>query len=109
MDKEKFKRLFPHLADEMETGVSRVRQRQIEGEPEEAKVEERKWAGYDPTVVDFIRRCDTEEEAEEIINYMEKRGEVAPEAAEGLRKQLSEEGLRSFGKKKEPGFYDRDR
>ena len=109
MDKDKFKRLFPHLADEMETGVSRVRKRQIEGEPEEAKVEERKWAGYDPTVVDFIRRCDTEEEAEEIINYMEKRGEVAPEAAEGLRRQLREEGLRSFGKKKEPGFYDRDR
>jgi hypothetical protein len=109
MDKEKFKRLFPHLADEMETGVSRIRQRQIESEPEEAKVGERKWAGYDPTVVDFIRRCDTEGEAEEIINYMEKRGEVAPKAAKGIRRQLREEGLRSFGKKKEPGFYDRDR
>jgi hypothetical protein len=109
MDKEKFKRLFPHLANEIETGVSRVRQRQIEGELEEAKVWERKWTDYDPTVEDFIRRCDTEEEAKEIINYMEKRGEVIPETAEGLRRQLSEEGLRSFGKKKDPGFYDRDR
>jgi hypothetical protein len=109
MDKEKFKRLFPHLADEMEKGVSRIRQRQIDDEPEEAKDTDRKWAGYDPTVVDFIRRCDTKEEAEEIIEYMEGRSDVAPETAEGLRRQLREEGLRSFGKKKEHGFYDRDR
>jgi hypothetical protein len=107
MEKEKFRKLFPHLADEMETEVSRVRQRQIEGEPEQAKGTGRKWTGYNPTVVDFIRRCDAEEEAEEIIAYMERRGEVPPETAEGLRRQLRDEGLRSFGEKKEYGFYDR--
>ena len=109
MEKERFKKLFPHLADEMEKGVSRVQQRQIEGKSEKKGGGERKWAGYDPTVVDFIQRCDTEDEVKKIIDFMEKKGEIDFETAEGLRRQLSKEGLRSFGKKKDNGFYHKNR
>jgi hypothetical protein len=110
MAEEWFKRLFPHLAKEMESGRSRVTMADVEG-VQEQKVgcNERKWAGYIPDAVDFIRRCETGEQAEEIIDYLENRGEIPPERAAELRRQLEDEGLESFGRRKEEGFYHRDR
>ena len=61
--------------------------------------------GYTPDIIDFIRRCDREEQAEEIINYLEKRGEISYKYAEKLRRQLEEKGVRSFGSKKEHYYY----
>jgi hypothetical protein len=58
-----------------------------------------------PDVIDFIRRCDDEQQAKEIINYMEKREEINREYAQKLRKQLNEKGVRSFGSKKENDYY----
>jgi hypothetical protein len=60
---------------------------------------------YEPTVIDFVRRCETEKEAEDIINYLEKRGELTKEYAMQLRRQLKKEGVRSFGPKKEENYY----
>jgi hypothetical protein len=60
---------------------------------------------FNPTVIDFIRRCDTEAEASEIIDYLDKRRELSSENAEELKRQLREEGLRSFGSKKEENYY----
>ena len=60
---------------------------------------------YNPTVVDFIRRCDTQQQAEEIICYLLKRGEITAEEATELRTQINKEGLRSLGPKKEEGYY----
>ncbi|MEM2127196.1 MAG: DUF2095 family protein [Candidatus Bathyarchaeia archaeon] len=97
MEKELFRRLFPHLAEEIEREASKI---VISGFREEGR-----WAGYEPNIVDFIRRCDTEAQAEEIINYMERRMEITHERAEELRAQLRDKGLRSFGEKKEPGYY----
>ncbi|MBS7637515.1 DUF2095 family protein [Candidatus Bathyarchaeota archaeon] len=97
MEKEFFRRLFPHLAEEIDKGASKM---VISGLRKEGR-----WAGYDPDVVDFIRRCDTEAQAEEIIDYMERRMEITHERAEELRAQLRDKGLRSFGEKKEPGYY----
>jgi hypothetical protein len=110
IDWERFKRLFPHLAKEMEKGVVRVSIDAYRVDPDEGERLARgdRWAGYDPGVMDFLRRCDTVEEAEEIINYLEGRGEITCERAEELRRQLRERGLRSFGEKKEPGYYLRD-
>jgi hypothetical protein len=64
-----------------------------------------KFRHYNPTVIDFIRRCDTEEQAEAIIAYLEKRCELTNEYAEKLRAQLKKEGVRSFGPKKEENYY----
>jgi hypothetical protein len=108
MEKKKFKELFPHLADEIESGGSTV---DLEGETagkKRAFNENRKWAGYDPDIIDFIRRCETNEQAAEIIDYMENEGKTSPEMADKLRKQLEEEGVRSFGKHKEAGYYNRN-
>jgi len=99
IDKETFKKLFPHLAKELEEGngtyrfeVERVKSRDL-------------WRGYEPNVIDFIRRANTVEEAMEVIDFLEKRGEISKEYAEKLRKQLLEKGLASFGPHKEPGYY----
>lgn len=109
MAEEWFKRLFPHLAKEMESGRSRVSMADVEGAPEhEVEGTERKYAGYMPGVVDFIRRCETREQADEIIGYLEKRGEVSSGRAAELRRQLEDEGLESFGSRKEEDFYHRN-
>jgi hypothetical protein len=72
---------------------------------EQEASKEYRYAGYDPGAIDFIRRCDTKEEALEIIDFLEKKGDITPDRAKELRKQLQKEGLRSFGEKKDKGFY----
>lgn len=110
MERDRFKKLFPHLAREMEGGRSRVDMNDdLEAGGPKANDEGQKWAGYDPDVVDFIRRCETVEQVEEVVDYMESHGEITAERAAEIRKQIVEEGLRSFGPKKEMGFYNRDR
>jgi hypothetical protein len=105
-DKKSFKKMFPNLSEELEGGDNRVPIDAVRTDPEAAeKAMPDKFRNYDPTVVDFIRRCDTEEQAEEIIAYLEKKNEVTKEHAAKLRKQLKRKGVRSFGSKKEEGYY----
>ena len=110
MEKKDFKRLFPHIADEIESGASKVDLNKAK-EPlpsiEPSYKEDRKYAGYQPGAVDFIRRCRKPQEAEEIITYLEKKGDITIEDAKALRRKLNEEGLRSFGPWKKPGDYER--
>ncbi len=63
------------------------------------------FSGFIPTAIDYIRRCDTKEQALEIIDYLQKRGELTPTDFNKLKKQLTSKGLRSFGSKKDAGFY----
>ncbi len=106
---ELFKKLFPHLTKEMEEGTSKVEVDEFKDEKErEQRGTSRMWAGYDPDIVDFIRRCENAEQAEEIIEYIEKRGEITNEQAAELSRQLQEKGLESFGSRKEEGFYHKD-
>jgi hypothetical protein len=105
-DKKSFKKMFPNLSKELELGDSKVALDSVRTEVDEAeKAMPEKFHSYNPTVVDFIRRCDTEVQAEAIIAYLEKRGELTKEYAEKLRKQLKRKGVRSFGSKKEEGYY----
>ena len=107
LNRKSFKRMFPNLAREVGSGDDRVSIDSVKmrsGGSENIAVR-RKFSGYVPNVVDFLRRCDTVEQAQEIIVYMEKRGEIDKQYARKLRKQLTEEGVRSFGTKKEPDYY----
>lgn len=105
-DKKSFKKMFPNLSEELEGGNSKVTIDSVRTDPDTAeKSVPDKLRNYDPTVIDFIRRCDTEAQAEEIIAYLEKKGEVTKEYAAKLRKQLKKEGVRSFGPKKEDNYY----
>ncbi|RLF91579.1 DUF2095 domain-containing protein [Thermococci archaeon] len=107
---KEFKEKFPALAKELEgsegVGISGIRldEYQVLLEEEEDKID---FSGYNPTIIDFLRRCETDEEALEIINWMEKQGEITPEMAKQLRVTLVHKGVRAFGPKKEWGWYER--
>jgi hypothetical protein len=102
---ELFRRLFPNLTDELNESKSSTHMDRFRLIDHENGGNSREWAGYSPGVVDFIRRCDTEGEAEEIINYMEEKGEITAEEADKLRKRLRRGGLSSFGGRKKADFY----
>ncbi len=102
MEKKDFKKRFPKLAEEIYSGAGKA---DIKFQVEKPKAK-RKFASHDPDAIDFIRRCSTEDQAYEIIEYLEKRGEVTKETADELCKQLREKGLSSFGRKKNAGHYD---
>jgi hypothetical protein len=105
-DKKSFKKMFPNLSEELEGGEGKVPIDAVRTDADAAeKAVPDKFRNYDPTVVDFIRRCDTEEQAEAIIAFLEKRGELTEEHAAKLREQLKREGVRSFGSKKEEHYY----
>ena len=104
-----FKKMFPHLAEEMNEGKSKVnidtvRSDSVTGEKAAAKC----FDDYNPDVIDFLCRCDTAKQAEEIIGYLEKRGELNPKYAQKLRIQLKKKGVRSFGAKRDEGYYLRE-
>jgi hypothetical protein len=105
-DRKSLKKMFPNLSKELEGGDSKLSIDAVRTDPHTAeKAMSDKFRNYVPTVVDFIRRCDTEEQAEVIISYLEKREELTEEYAAKLRKQLKRKGVRSFGSKKEERYY----
>jgi hypothetical protein len=128
LDKKSLKKMFPHLYNELETGEVKVPINAIRKDPLEAEAEVEgeecgcdechepavtvlstnapdKLRHFNPQAVDFLRRCDTEVQAEEIITYLQKKGEIASEYASELRCQLKKDGVRGFGPKKEEYHY----
>jgi hypothetical protein len=104
---------LPHLADEMHTSdadvrIDGVRWEETNRTRQPAKAGENRFSGYSPDVIDFLRRCTTQDEALEIISFLEKRGEINAVHAEELREQLRSRGLRSFGTKKSWGYYEQE-
>ena len=127
VNKKDIKKMFPNLYRELEEGENKVsidalRKDAAEteeqcacaefNEPEEEWVQRTempdKLRHFNPQAVDFLRRCDTPEQAEEIIAYLEKKGEITKEYAKELRCQLKKDGVRSFGPKKEENHYFRE-
>ncbi len=108
-DREEFEETFPALARELEGwGLPVGAYRSSEGESEEDE-EARNFSGYTPTVIDFLRRCETDDEALEVINWMEEHGDISHKMAKRLRVILIHEGVRAFGPKKGWGWYERHR
>jgi Uncharacterized protein conserved in archaea len=98
-DVEDFKKKFPRLADEMFSGNSKqlkLRMRNIDP-----------WRGYVPTVVDYIRRCKSVEEAFEVIEYLVRRNELSTKEADELKEKLRNGGIEAFGGRKEDDYYYR--
>ncbi len=109
-DRDEFEERFPALAKELEEeGVPIDAYRTSEKKAIAEEDEMRDFSGYNPTVIDFLRRCETDDEALEIINWMEERGEITHEMAKELRITLVQKGVRAFGSKKEWGWYERHR
>ncbi len=99
--RKEFNKKFPNMAEELE-GKEKI---PIQSTRTNAKEAEKKLESHDPCAVDFLRRCDTPEQGLEIIDYLKKRGEIDGEYAAGLKTQLLQKGIESFGSKKDPGHY----
>jgi hypothetical protein len=96
-DVEDFKKKYPRLADELLGGKTKHLKLKVELiDP---------WRGYVPTVVDYIRRCKSIEEANEVLDYLVKRSELTVEEAEKYREILRNEGIEAFGGRKEDNYY----
>jgi hypothetical protein len=131
MEKKDIRKMFPHLLEELESGevkvpINGIRKNAAEAEgevAEECGCDERaeetdevsectetpdRLRHFNPQAVDFLRRCDTEAQAEEIIAYLQKKGEITAEYAQQLRCQLKKDGVRAFGPKKEENHYFRE-
>ncbi|MHA1377871.1 MAG: DUF2095 family protein [Candidatus Helarchaeota archaeon] len=102
-----FEDLFPNLAREMNMGKSGIAMKGIRWYEQPSDDEEGISELINPDVVDFIRRCNTNEEAIEIIEFMLCREEIKEDYAQKLRDQLILYGLESFGPKKKPGYYEK--
>ena len=117
IDKKSLKKMFPNLYNELETGEVKVPINAVRKDAEAIENAECEEVDFEPTVlpdklrhfnpsaIDFIRRCDTEAQVEEIIAYLQKKGEITKENADELRCQLKRDGVRSFGTKKEEYYY----
>ena len=107
-DKETFKKMFPNLAKELETDEDKVTVNSVRTDDQTAeKASSQRFINYVPDVIDFSRRCDNEKQAEEIIDFLEKRNEIDNVHARRLKRQLREKGVRSFGPKKQDDYYSR--
>jgi hypothetical protein len=107
IEEKRFRKMFPKLAQEIESGkCGKTTINSVRSDPSSAeKAVAKRFTGYMPDAIDFLRRCDKREQAAEIISYLERRREISPEYAKKLRKQLKEKGVRSFGSKKEDDYY----
>lgn len=103
--KDKFRRKYPNLVREMgSTGTIRIGA--VRTSIKEAEKVAHSVQGYEPTAIDFIRRCESDKQALEVIDFLENKGELESGYAKRLRDQLVRRGLRSFGPKKNPGHYE---
>ncbi|MDF1540038.1 MAG: DUF2095 family protein [Candidatus Thorarchaeota archaeon] len=103
---DEFRRNYPNLTRELESGSTL--EHKIDGVrtmSEEAGDEAAGDGTFLPSVVDYIRRCDTVPQAMEIVDYMINRGELPAGQGRQIKAQLKTEGLRSFGAKKEKDHY----
>ena len=105
VDEEDFQDSFPALFREIKSGEKNLVEDESRTAAGSKKV--RKFRGYIPSVVDFICRCKTKEEAQEIIEYLLKKGEITEEHAKELQQQLEDKGLEFFGEHRSPGYYER--
>lgn len=108
VSKDQLKRAFPNLAQEMDDDERKLAINSVRSDPKTAESTakaQKNLSNYDPDIIDFLRRCDNKKQAEEIITYMQDRGEITPSYARKLLQQLRKKGIRSFGPKKEEGYY----
>ena len=108
-EEEKFRKKFPKISEEINREksnipITRIRSKDVQEEEEDKNLFDEL---RNPDVISFIRRAENSEQANEIIDYCLEKGEIDEEYANKLKLQLALYGVRSFGSKKEPGYYEK--
>ena len=101
------KKHFPNLAKEIRRKISKELSIDSIRFHDNEKIDSNNVELRDPDIISFLRRCETDEEGLEIINFMLRRKEISEDYAESLKIQLKTKGIRSFGTKKDIGYYEK--
>jgi hypothetical protein len=108
------KKKFPNIHAEMTQDNMKIKIDDVRGdfssssdEADQISDSADPYRNYEPSTIDFIRRAQTDKEAEEIILFAQKQGNISSEESGKLLDQLNKEGVRSFGPIKTPGHYFR--
>ena len=101
MSEEEFKKKFPSISRELGREGNLSLNELLDSKKQSGDM----FLGYIPTAIDYLRRCDTKEQAKKTIEYLVKKCEIDKTYGDKLLKQLKEKGLRSFGPKKDDGDY----
>ena len=118
-DKEELDEYFPHLIKEISGNQKSIKINSVEMEIESYTVHnsQESYPSYpkeliNPSTIDFIRRCTTNEEALNILDYMLERKKISNVDYNSLKSQiLEEDGLKELINKhggfKSPGYYEK--
>ena len=94
--------LYPVDAVRWDDEVAEEEEEDLEEEKAEKKPSKDQFAlSEEPNLKSLLRRSKSEKEAEEIIKYFEKRGEITSQEATKLLSTLQSKGLKAFQSKKE--------
>jgi hypothetical protein len=115
-DKTSFEEFLPHLISEMNMDEKRVKIDKIVhnvevNEPEKSdQINRKSEEPSNPGAIDFIRRCTSEEDAIEILDYLIKRNEITLIEYNNYKNKISEKGglqklINESGGPKKPGYY----
>ncbi|MBY9005762.1 MAG: DUF2095 family protein [Candidatus Lokiarchaeota archaeon] len=105
---------LPHIADEITKHDNMIKINSVEYEIEEVEKEEKDLSNLeeliDPSVLDFIRRCTTNKDAIEILDYLLKREEISKDLFNSYKKEIEKkDGLKNLIKRsggfKNSGYY----
>jgi len=106
-------KLFPHLHAEISDDKMAIGIDSVEGDFAPSKDDDDfltsndPYSHFEPSVIDYIRRAKTEEEAIEVIKFSLKQGSLDEDEALKLIGQIRKDGVRSFGPIRTPGHYFR--
>ncbi|MEM3660065.1 MAG: DUF2095 family protein [Thermoproteota archaeon] len=89
----------------MSTSLSEEELLKIADEGYSESLEPKTLKGYVPNVFDYIRRCDSVEEAFQILDFLVSRNELPEKVARVIKKRIMEKGVRFYGPKKQVGYY----
>ena len=121
-DRVEVKKFYPHLYSEISNKKSSMQIDAVEttkenkgdnsDELDETHEDEIPDELINPGPKDFLRRCQTNEEAIEILNYLLKREELTQEDYDNFLKEIKKEGgleklIKECGGFKRPGYYER--
>ncbi len=116
-DKEELHKYYPHLIDEISDKKKIININSVEMDIEQNSHEEITIKNniipnelINPSAIDFIRRCTTNKQAFEILDYLLKRNEISSEEYDTLKNKILEDGglkdlIEKSGGHKEPGYY----
>ncbi|MFX1455722.1 MAG: DUF2095 family protein [Promethearchaeota archaeon] len=114
-DKGELKEKFPHLTAEITKKEKFIKIDSIENKVDHQQITDEEFLPNElinPGAIDFLRRCSTNEEALEILDFLLKQKEISKRDYNSIKNQILEgEGLNRFIEKhggfKKHGYYEK--